>query len=144
MTRITQASGNTRRQPNIAIIPLGREYGSSDTQLLADTEELVANELDGDCGGLLLDLRQTTYAGCGFLTLLLRCCMQAKESDVRFGLCTLDLKLASVLAATRLDSLWETFPIRRDAIAAMNRPRANGTCGAPLLRGSDDQFTHDS
>ena len=100
MTRITQASGHTKRQRDIVIIPFGREYGSSEMQLLADTESLLVSELDGDCGGLLLDLRQTTYAGCGFL---------AERLGVRPAFALVQILTALGLVAVIMAPAWLAF-----------------------------------
>lgn len=60
------------------------------------------------------------------------------------GLCTFSLWPGRVLASVRFDSVWETFPIRRDAIATMQRLQHEGTWAPPLFRRSDDQFTDGS
>ena len=131
MTTISE-SANLGQERGVAIISFGRDYGSGDGQLLADTEDRLLRELGSDCGGLLLDLEYTSYAGCGFLSVLLRCYLQAKERGIRFGICTLSVPLARMLAVSRLDSLWEIFPTRGEAVVAMKQQNHAATCKAPF------------
>lgn len=141
MTNIAQESSCDEDERDVSVIPWGREHGSADSQSLADVEERLLSEVDSHSGRLLIDLGQTTYVGCGVLDLLLRCDAESNERDIPFALCTLNSRLASVLMATHVDSLRETFPTRRDAIEAMKRPRDEGSCEVPLLRRSDDALS---
>ena len=109
----------------IAVVPLGREYSSSDFQLLLALESHLTREADSAPVGLVIDLGETVYMGCGLLSVLLRCSARLNEGKRRFAMCTLNALSENVLAVTQLDSKWEVFPTRADAVQAMRRPLHN-------------------
>ena len=113
------------QQTGIAIIPLGREYGSADLQTLAELEGHLLEAIDRSPAGLLIDLGETIHIGCEFLSILLRCYVRVRKSNGCFALCALNSLPESVFAITRLDSLWKVFRTRREAIEAMQPPLEN-------------------
>ena len=139
MTSTARDSACDEQQTGIAIILLGREYGSADFQTLAELEEQLLGEIDGSSAGLLIDLGETVYVGCGLLSALLRCHVRVSGGNRSFALCTLNPLPESVLAITRLDSLWEIFRTRREAIEAMQQPLDNeySNDGSRLRRRGD-------
>ena len=114
-----------KERAEIAIVLLGREYGSADFHTLAELETHLLAAIDRSPAGLLIDLSETIHIGCEFLNILLRCLMRVRENNGRFALCSLDLLPESVFAITCLDALWEIFPTRREAIEAMQRTLSN-------------------
>jgi len=109
----------------IVVIHLGSECGSADRQTLVELEGHLLEAIDRSPAGLLVDLDETTYVGCEVLNILLRCFVRARENDCSFVLCALDSLPQSVFAITHLDSLWEIFCTRQDAIEAMQPPLGN-------------------
>lgn len=117
----TRESTRDEQQREIAIIPLGREYGSGDCQRLAEFEGRLLGAVEDSPAGLLIDLGETVYIGGGLLSVLLRLSARVRETNRRFALCALTSFPDSVIGITRLDSFWQVFRTRRDAIEAMQQ-----------------------
>jgi anti-anti-sigma factor len=139
MTTTARDLACAEREAGITIIRLRREYGSVDCQTLAELEAHLRGESDDFPAGLLIDLGETTYIGCGLLSVLLRCYVRVREDNCRFALCSLNSLPESVLATTHLNSLWEIFRTRREAIEAMQQPVDNdySSDGSRLWRRGD-------
>lgn len=119
MTSTARDSECDDRDTGIAIICLKRTYGSTDFRALEELEGQLAKAAASSPRRVLIELEETVCIGCGFLRVLLRCFGRATENNGRLALCTLNPLPASVLAITRLDTIWETFPTRGEAIEAM-------------------------
>jgi anti-anti-sigma factor len=108
-------------QREIAIISLEPAYGSLNLHALVELEHNLLHEtIHTDPPGLILDLGETVYFGCGLIRVLLRGLRQARERNQRFALCQLREFPREVLETTRLNSLFETFETRDEAIEAMS------------------------
>lgn len=121
MTTTARDLACDERETGITIIRLRCEYGSADCQTLAELEGHLLGESDDSPAGLLIDLGETTYIGCGLLGVLLRCYVRVRESNCLFALCSLNSLPETVMATTHLDSLWEIFRTRQEAIEAMQQ-----------------------
>lgn len=105
--------------PGLAVLQLEREYGSSEFSKLAELKCQLFSIIDDFPLGIVLDLIKTRTIGCGFLNVLLEAYAQAGKCNCWFALCTLQPIPRSVLKVTRLDSLWQIFEARQEAIEAM-------------------------
>ena len=103
----------------ISIIILEAEYDSADFQKLREVERVLIVHLEDSSIGLLIDFGHTNHVGGGFLSSLVRCYQRATSLKRRFVICSLKPWPRKVLAVTRLNSLWDIFETRQEAIAAM-------------------------
>ena len=76
---------------------------------------------DAESPGLMLDMGETEYFGCGFIRVLLRCLRQARKIHKTFALCRLRVLPGDVLKTTRVCALCETFETREEALEAMGK-----------------------
>lgn len=104
----------------ISIVILEAEYESGDFQKLSEVERILIVELLDSTIGLLIDFGNTNHVGGGFLSSLVRCYQRATSLKRRFVICSLKPWPRNVFTVTRLDSLWDIFDTRQEAIAAMH------------------------
>lgn len=107
------------RRAETAVICLDRSYRSAESGMLERLDQRLQAALDDSTAGVLLDFGHNSQIGCGFLNVLLQCYRRTTETDRRFALCGLKPLPTKVLEVTRLNSLWEVFQTRREAIEAM-------------------------
>jgi anti-sigma B factor antagonist len=108
------------RENDVTIIELGPVYDSLDNEALAEFEGLVMNEaICCEPARLVLDLTNTSYIGSSFIETLVRAWRRLKERDGVLALCGIQPFCAEVLRVTRLDSLWDIYTSRAEAVAAM-------------------------
>ena len=121
MTSVVRDPTFNERQARMTAILLEPVYGSLDVAALAELEEMLLIAIDDSATGILIDLGNNSYIGCGFLGVLLRCYRRAERSGRVFWLCDLSPFSARVLTITHLDSLWSVVPTRQPAIEVMQR-----------------------
>jgi len=68
---------------------------------------------------LLFDLSHVQWFGSLFISLLLRCWRPVSEQQGRFALCGLGEHSREVLRVSQLLQLWDIYPDRASALAAM-------------------------
>ncbi len=113
---------HNEQQTGPVVARLERTYGSTESKALSRLDGYLSGMACRSSTGLLIDLSETTYVGCGFLTVLLQHHVKAVQTNRRIALCSLNPMPADVLAVTRLDSLWEIFQPRVEALQAMRWP----------------------
>lgn len=133
MTSIDRELACDKHQRGITVIRLGREYGSADCHTLAQLEECIEREIDDFPAGLLIDLSETIYIGCGFLNVLLCCYARVRERNIRLAFCSLSSLLKRVFTTTHHEFVWEIRRTRQDAIEIMQRPLNEDSGDAPRL-----------
>lgn len=68
---------------------------------------------------ILIDMRNVVFLGSAFLEVLLAAWKRLKERGGRMAICGLTPLCAEVFRVTRLDTLWELYPNRETAVAAL-------------------------
>lgn len=106
---------------DVAIVRLGPQYGSVQVGVLRELEQRLTAGISRASIGLIVDLGETIYIGCGLLNVLLRCHQRANRLNRRVVLCRPKPLTRRVLAITQLDSLWELSKTRHATIEAAHR-----------------------
>ena len=108
------------RQQNVTVIRLGTSYESLDDNALEEIGGLLLTEAaTADPPRLILDLSGTTFIGSTFVELLVRVWKRLRERGGTMVLCGIQPFCAEVLRVTRLDTLWECYAAREEAVAAL-------------------------
>jgi len=114
-----------RQQSGIVVTRLGREYGSMNISAIAEFDRSLSKDLDDTSFALLIDWERTVYIGCELLNALLTWHARLKPRRCKIAVCGLQGLPQSILALTHLDSLWEVFPTRGEAIESLRRQMDN-------------------
>ena len=109
------------RQPELTLLELDPTYASLDEASVLEEfgGVLLTEALTADPPLVLLDLSATTYVGTSFVELLVRAWKRLRERGGKLVLCSVQPFCAEVFRISRLDTLWDTYPTRRQAIAAL-------------------------
>jgi len=111
------------RQNDTTVIELGSAYDSLDDTALDELGGLLltkAATVDPPC--IVLDLSRTGFIGSVFIEILVRAWKRLTERGGAFALCGVQPFCDEVIRTTRLDTLWESFPNREQAVKALRRP----------------------
>ena len=113
MTRVS-------REQDVTLIQFGPSYDSLDDAALEEIGgALLGEAFHAEPPRLLLDLSRTSFIGSSFIELLVRAWKRLKERDGTMVLCGVQPFCAEILRVTRLDSLWDTYPTRTEALATL-------------------------
>lgn len=108
------------REHDVTIIEFGEDYDSLDYQTLETIGELLLSEaVHADPPKLILDLSGTQFIGSSFIELLIRTWKRLKERGGTMVFCGVRPFCTEVLQITQLTSLWEMYPSRTEALAAV-------------------------
>lgn len=108
------------RQQDVTVIRLGPSYPTLDDDVLDEIGGLLLTEaVTADPPRLVLDLSDTTYFGSTFVEVLVRVWKRLSEREGTLVLCGLQPFCAEVLHISRVDTLWQSFPTRDQAVAAV-------------------------
>ena len=109
------------RQPDLTLLELDPTYATLDEESVLEEfgGVLLTEALTADPPLVLLDLSETTYVGTSFVELLVRAWKRLTERGGKLALCNVQPLCAEVFRISRLDTLWDTYPTRRQAIAAL-------------------------
>ncbi len=109
------------RQPDLTLLELGPMYATLDEETVLEefASTLLTESLTADPPIVLLDLAATTYIGTSFVELLVRAWKRLTERGGKLVLCDVQPFCAEVFRITRLDTLWDIYPTRAQAIAAL-------------------------
>jgi len=107
----------------ITLLETPAEVGSFDEEATRRfCGELLERASRVDPPWVIVDLTHTTYIGSHFLESLVRAWKRLKARDGRLVLCGLRSMVLEVMQIARLDTLWEIYDNRQQAIAEMTRP----------------------
>ena len=108
------------REQDVTVLTLGPSYESLDDDALEEMGGLVLTAASTcEPPRLVLDLSQTTFIGSMFIELLVRAWKRLSERNGALVLCGVQPFCAEVIRVTRLDTLWESYPTRGEAVAAL-------------------------
>jgi len=109
-------------QGDVTLIEMGREYDALDEPTLRRASDLLLSQAQmADPPLLVLDLSQTAYIGSAAIEMIFRAWKRLRERGGRLVLCGLQPFCADVLKAARLDSLWDSFATREEAVAGVQQ-----------------------
>jgi anti-sigma B factor antagonist len=107
-------------RPTCTLIEIGEVYDSLDLDALNEIGgKLLTQARDADPPRLILDMSQTNLIGSTFIELLVRTWKRLCERGGVMALCGLQPFCADVLRVTRLETLWQCYSTREDALRAM-------------------------
>lgn len=112
----------TVEQQGVIVVQVGSEYGSADSSHLEELEQHLFSGISRASTSLLVDCKETTYLGCGFINSMLRCHQQAQLFNVKIVLCSLNPLIMQVFKTSHLDSIWLIFKTRHEAMAEIQDP----------------------
>ena len=118
LTCIMQVS----RQNDVTVVELGPRYESLDEAAVEEMRERLLAEASGaDPPRVVVDLSKTDFIGSMFIELLVRAWKRLTERGGTLALCGLQPFCTEVMQATRLDTLWKTYPTREEAITGIQQ-----------------------
>ena len=110
------------RQQDVTIVELGPSYESLDKGAIAEMGDVLLNQAtEAEPPRMVLDLSETNYIGSAFVELLVRVWKRLTQRGGTMALCGLRPFCTEVLRVTRLDRLWNAFPTRDQAVAAVRQ-----------------------
>jgi anti-sigma B factor antagonist len=113
------------RQNDVTVIQLGPAYDSLDDGALDELGGLLLTQAATvDPPHVVLDLSNTGFIGSLFIELLVRAWKRLTERGGAFVLCGVQPFCEEVIRTTHLNTLWETFPDREQAVRSLERSLA--------------------
>jgi anti-anti-sigma factor len=108
------------RQQGVTVVELGSSYDSLEEAALEELGGvLLTAAATAEPPRIVVDLSQTTFIASRFIESLVRAWKRLTERGGTLVLCGLQPFCAEVIRVTRLDTLWESFPSREEAMAAL-------------------------
>lgn len=108
------------REQGVTVVELDANYNAFDEERLRSVDALLAEQAHAaDPARLVLDMSGTEYIGSRFLEAMFHAWKRIRERDGRMAVCGVSPFCADVLRTTRLDTLWESFPTRGEAVEAL-------------------------
>jgi len=114
---------NVQRDGKVTIVQFGPQSNSFslDEQALHEfSTALLAQAAEAEPPLLLLDLSETSYISSSFIEAMVRAWKRIKERKGVMALCGVGPFCMEVLQVTRLNTLWQMFPTRAEAVAALS------------------------
>jgi anti-anti-sigma factor len=103
----------------LVVAPQG-DCSSLDAAVLdAELREILSEINSRSVKALVVDLEETPYFGSTMLGALIKLWRSMTVVEGRLALCNLSSAEQDVLIATRLSSVWNTYPSRSAALAAL-------------------------
>lgn len=104
-------------ESDVTIVAVDTNYDSLDEAKLDQFSKLLLSTVDrAKPPVVLLDLAQADFIGSTFLGILVRAWKRLRDRQGRLALCHVNEVCGDVLHASKLDTIWEVFPTREDAI----------------------------
>jgi len=105
-------------QQGVTIIELGSAYESLDDDALEEIGGLVLTKATTvEPPWIVMDLSGTQYIGSSFIELMVRAWKRLRQRGGNMLLCGTQPFCAEILQTMKLDTLWEIFPTREEALA---------------------------
>jgi anti-sigma B factor antagonist len=107
-------------QPECTIVELGPSYDSLDVDALDEAGSVLLTQAAiAEPPRLIIDLSQTAFVGSTFIELLVRTWKLLGQRGGRMALCGLHPFCIDVFRVTRLETLWDVYATRNDAVRAI-------------------------
>lgn len=112
----------TIREDDVTIIELDPSYDSLDDRVLDEFGGMLLSEAaHADPPRLVLDFSRTTFIGSSFIELMVRAWRRLQQRNGSMVVCGVQPFCLEILQITRLTSIWNVYPTRREAVDAMRR-----------------------
>ena len=109
------------RVGDITVVAPGPAYEHIYENMLGAFEGLIQVAEEVEPPLLLVDLANTRHVGSAFLGFLLRLSGRVTErTSGRFGVCCATPFCHTVIKTTRMDTIWELFDTRDEAVASLS------------------------
>ena len=116
-------SPDVQVQDGVTVIHLGPEYESLDDHVTSELRTVLLDAVDDSESPLVvMDLPNTTFFGSSFIEILLQMWKRLGSRKGAFALSGLTPNCAEVIEIAHLDTLWQLFSDRDQAVRAL----ANG------------------
>ena len=108
---------NGEQRPGAVVIKTaGRVDGSNASQFQGALE----NVLDGNDGGMILDLEDLSYISSAGLRVILLVAKQLQGKSAKFGVCSLPDSISEVFQISGFDKIIPTYAAQADALSAFS------------------------
>jgi anti-anti-sigma factor len=109
------------RHGDIAVILPTNEVEAMQWEHIEQAAEIVLNPLQREpAAGVIVDLKDVSFFGSIFLSLLLRCHKMVKQHGGELVLCNTTEKARELLRLTALDTIWAIYDSREQAFDALS------------------------
>jgi anti-anti-sigma factor len=109
------------RHGEVTVIVPSPALENMDPGLIEEVAEVLLEPIRNEAMPLVvIDLREVSYFGSAFLSLILRCWRQANARGGQVVLCGVSARVRELLHLTSLDIVWPIYPTRREAIEALS------------------------
>ncbi|HUY31466.1 MAG TPA: STAS domain-containing protein [Pirellulales bacterium] len=99
------------------VVEVDPEYDSLDEQMIGAFCELLLRAVaTAEPPALVIDLSRTRFIGSSFLGVLMRAWKRLRDRDGRMAICCVPSNCAEVLRVSKLDSVWNIYPTRDEAV----------------------------
>lgn len=104
-------------KPGVTIVEVDTSYDSLEEAKLDQFSKLLLSTVDrAEPPVVLLDLAGAPFVGSTFLGILVRAWKRLRDRQGRLALCHANQVCGDVLRASKLDTIWEIFPGREEAV----------------------------
>ena len=105
---------------NVTVVTYGPDCDWITEDCIPETLQSLLAAIEGAQPCLLVDLSNVKFFGSSFIEVLFRAWNRIQQKPGgRFALCGLTPNCAEVIEVTNLDRLWQIFPNRDGALAAL-------------------------
>ncbi len=110
----------TTKQQDVTVVSLGPEFESIDEPGIEQVKDLLLEVAQSsDPPWVVLDMPHTQFFGSAFIEVLFRVWNRLNARDGKFAVSGLTPYCAEIIDVTHLDRLWDFFPSRDEAVAAL-------------------------
>jgi len=111
---------NIQQQDTVTVVEFGQLADSLDLDALDEMGgKLISLVSSGTATTYVLDFHGTEMIGSHFLEILVRAWKRVGERDGQLALSGLTPFCTEVIRLSRLDRLWDLYPTKEDAVAAL-------------------------
>jgi anti-anti-sigma factor len=113
----------TKGEPAFTLVEVEGVCDSLDEARIADFQDMLLLAAErADPPVLLLDLAGARFVGSAFLAVVIRAWKRLRDRQGKLLLCNPDEPCASVLSVSKLDTIWDIYPSRDQALRALAAP----------------------
>lgn len=107
-------------QDGVTVIHLGPEYENLDESLLDELRSVILDVAESAAPPkVVLDLSHTKFFGSAFIEIMFRAWKRVEARGGTFTLSGLTTYCQEIIEVTHLNRLWDVYPDRRSAVAAL-------------------------
>lgn len=116
---------NVTRVRGVTVYEIDEDYDSLDDDKLEElSAQILAAVEAADPPALLLDLGRTKFIGSRFLGILIRAWKRLRDRSGHMALCRVNDLCDEVLRASKLNTIWDVYATRDEAVQALAKESA--------------------